>query len=215
MIKAIFWDLDFCIVNTTPLYDDPNFLDPVFDVLTDSGLPHNMRKCAEKNLKGNPLQSLKQSCDVPDYVLAKMFTAYGNLVVPDYVKSYGDEECIPKCSDCNILVTTGLANVQQQKIEKIRIAHYFQEIVIDVVDDLDAIKGKEAIFIELLEKHQVAPSEVVVVGDKVKSELGIGKKLGMPTIQTVREGIQPWEEADFRVKSICEIPTIVERLNAL
>ncbi len=75
------------------------------------------------------------------------------------------------------LVTFGNKKVQKKKIKVLGLEKAFNEIIIT-----DKPVGKENCFEEILTKYHLEPEQVLCVGDKIKDEIEIGRKLGMPTV---------------------------------
>ena len=98
---------------------------------------------------------------------------------------------------------------QETKIAKLGIAHLFDEIIIDVLDDPNKRKGKTKIFEEILESNKWNKEEVLVVGDNPHSELGAAKALGITTVQTVRPTVIKWKGADHHIESLRELKTLL------
>jgi putative hydrolase of the HAD superfamily len=74
------------------------------------------------------------------------------------------------------LVTFGNREMQKSKIKVLGLERAFDEIIIT-----DNPRGKEKCFKEILIKYNLEPEQVLCVGDKIKDEIEVGKKLGMPT----------------------------------
>ena len=116
------------------------------------------------------------------------------------------------------LVTSGIHERQERKIEMLKIKHYFDEILID---DHERGSTCESCFMELIQKHGLAPKEVMTVGDRVHSEIRIANRFGMKTVQMVHGRFQSvlpednLEEPDFRIQKISEIPAVLRRLNRI
>ncbi|MEK6766321.1 MAG: HAD family hydrolase [Planctomycetota bacterium] len=74
------------------------------------------------------------------------------------------------------LVTFGNRQMQEKKIKVLGLENVFDEIIIT-----DNPLGKEKCFKEILIKYNLEPEQVLCVGDKIKDEIEVGKKLGMST----------------------------------
>ena len=75
------------------------------------------------------------------------------------------------------LVTLGKKGWQEKKIKVLGLENVFDEIIIT-----DNPLGKEKCFKEILIKYNLEPEQVLCVGDKIKDEIEVGKKLGMSTV---------------------------------
>lgn len=180
--------------------------------LLNSTLPEETKQAASKALHTDPLNMVITNFSLPAEIAGAMRNAYSAVIVPAdrNVKTYGDENVIEKLSVLKILVTTGYERFQQSKIERVGIAHLFDEIIVDALDTPNAIKGKKRIFEEILEKHSLEKEEVLVVGDNPRSELGAAKELGIRAVQTLRPGVKEWAEADAHIRSLSELSALVE-----
>ncbi len=74
------------------------------------------------------------------------------------------------------LVTFGNREMQEKKIKALGLERAFDKIIIT-----DNPLGKEKCFREILTKYDLKPEQVLCVGDKIKDEIEVGKKLGMHT----------------------------------
>ena len=74
------------------------------------------------------------------------------------------------------LVTFGNREMQEEKINVLGLDRAFDEIIIT-----ENPRGKEKCFKEILTKYYLEPEQVLCVGDKIKDEIEVGKRLGMST----------------------------------
>ena len=74
------------------------------------------------------------------------------------------------------LVTFGNREMQKKKINTLGLESAFDEIIIT-----ENPRGKEKCFKEILTKYGLEPEHVLCVGDKIKDEIEVGKRLGMST----------------------------------
>ncbi len=74
------------------------------------------------------------------------------------------------------LVTFGNREMQEKKIKTFGLQKEFDEIIIT-----ENPLGKEKCFREILTKHCLKPEQILCVGDKIKDEIEVARKLGMPT----------------------------------
>jgi len=72
------------------------------------------------------------------------------------------------------LVTFGNREIQKKKIKILGLERAFDEIIIT-----ENPRGKEKCFKEILTKYDLEPEQVLCVGDKIKDEIEVGRKLGM------------------------------------
>jgi uncharacterized cofD-like protein len=115
-----------------------------------------------------------------------------------------------------ILVTTGVAQRQRNKISKLGLDNSFDLILID---DVNEKLSKKERFLAAMTNYGLQPNDVLVVGDRVFSEIKIGNQLGMITVH-MKQGhyanIAPskeWESPDYTIFQISEIPFIIQNID--
>lgn len=203
MIKAVIFDLDMCIFDTRTLGE--HILEPVLAPLHASSMPVEIQREIDHTLWTTSLEDCVQIFHIPNAVAELMRDAHRRLVVPETIRTFGDEEYIRQVHAYRALVTSGYRLWQERKIEQLGIADSFDEVIIDVIDDARLRKGKRVIFQELMARHGWRPKEVLVVGDNPHSELKAGKELGMITVQTLRPSVQKAEGCNYYIRSLREL----------
>ena len=128
-------------------------------------------------------------------------------------QAYPDLGLVPSIPLRRYLMTSGFRRLQNSKIDALGIRSWFEDVIIDALDDKDDENapphGKRPVFERILAREGCTPQQVLVIGDNPLSELGAGHALGAVTVQTVRPGISPWELADYRVESLEEVLQIL------
>ncbi|MFM2331119.1 MAG: hypothetical protein RLZZ26_626 [Candidatus Parcubacteria bacterium] len=207
MIKAIIFDLDMCIFDTRTLGE--GILDSVLAPLHASSMPEKIKSEIDRVLWTTSLEDIIPLFGIPEDVAGLMRAAHSKLVVPQTIRTFGDEDCIRHLPTYRALVTSGYRSWQEQKIKQLGVANLFDAVIIDVIDDAKTRKGKKRIFEDLMTQHTWRPGEVLVVGDNPHSELKAGKELGMVTVQTLRPTIRRVEGFDHYVHSLIELLPLV------
>ncbi|MFQ5862224.1 MAG: uridine diphosphate-N-acetylglucosamine-binding protein YvcK [Candidatus Brocadiales bacterium] len=114
------------------------------------------------------------------------------------------------------LVTMGVHRRQEKKLEQLGISSYFDEIAIN---DQEVGLLLEDCFRGLLQKYNLLPEEVAVVGDRVGAELRVAKTMGMFAIQMLHGRFKvelpsrSSEKPDYKIKRIYQLSTILELIN--
>jgi FMN phosphatase YigB (HAD superfamily) len=83
-----------------------------------------------------------------------------------------------------VLLTTGHPETQRKKIAALGLSDAFDEVLLD---DVFGRSSKEERLRELLERTGLAPPDVLVVGDRVDSEIAAASRIGMRALR-VRGG---------------------------
>lgn len=209
MIKAIIFDLDNCIFDTSSM--GGRAISGVKDALNASNLSEQTKVEIGIRLKTDPLDDVIKRFTVPENVGEQMRQAYRDSDLPSDIpaSTYGDEGAIKDLPVLKILVTSGYFKFQTAKINRLNIKDLFDEIIIDLLDIPAERKGKAFIFKEILEKYKLETDEVLVVGDNPRSELGAAKELGIKTVQTLRPNVLRWNQADIHITSLYELKDLI------
>ncbi|MFW6163184.1 MAG: uridine diphosphate-N-acetylglucosamine-binding protein YvcK [Planctomycetota bacterium] len=111
-----------------------------------------------------------------------------------------------------LLVTIGVPARQQRKLERLGLAPYFAETAIV---DSETGEHRDECFRRLLTAHGLKPGEVVVVGDRIQSEIKTGNSLGMVTVRMLHGRFRDLapksdlEEPDYKIQRIGELLNVL------
>jgi FMN phosphatase YigB (HAD superfamily) len=119
---------------------------------------------------------------------------------------------LPTLDVIRLLLTTGFRRMQESKIAALRIGHLFDGIYIDALDG-GGSPHKRALLEEILRTRQLAPSEVLVIGDSADNEIAAGNALGAVTVQVLRPGVPRTETARHHLTTFTELPGLIARLD--
>lgn len=114
------------------------------------------------------------------------------------------------------LLTVGVHERQEKKINILGLKPYFDEMVIS---DQEIGLPMEDCMRDLIERHAIDFREAVMVGDRVREELRIAKSLGMTTIQMLHgrfknePAVNDCDKPDYKIKRIFQIATILQLHN--
>lgn len=114
------------------------------------------------------------------------------------------------------LVTSGAYARQKRKIQILELEKEFDLVHIDSEEEG---RTKTDYFNDVLEKFQLKPNEVITIGDRVVSEIKVGNRLGMYTVQMMHgrhRNVVPksdLEEPDYRISRISELMKIIDSIS--
>jgi putative hydrolase of the HAD superfamily len=105
------------------------------------------------------------------------------------------------------MITNGASDMQRAKIEKFKLAQYFDNILIE--GEFGCGKPDERVFYHTLEKLKVKPADAWMVGDDIRYDITPCRALGIFSVWVngnsdtahLAEGVRP----DKTIKSIAEI----------
>ncbi|NUN22901.1 MAG: uridine diphosphate-N-acetylglucosamine-binding protein YvcK [Candidatus Jettenia caeni] len=114
------------------------------------------------------------------------------------------------------LLSVGVHERQENKINILGLRPYFDEIVIN---DQEIGPLMEDCIRNLIGRYTISPCETVMVGDKIRDELRIAKSLGMITIQMLHgryknePSMNEYDRPHYKIKRIFQVPTILQLNN--
>ena len=121
---------------------------------------------------------------------------------------YGDLSALKELPVVLFLVTSGFRRLQESKIRALGIKPLFTALFIDAIDEPEH-RGKEKLIEDILHSNNLVPREVLIVGDNPDSELAVGQRLGIATVQTLRPGVPSSASATHHIRSLHELKAIV------
>ncbi|WP_052573897.1 HAD family hydrolase [Haloferula sp. BvORR071] len=211
MTTALIFDLDNCLAPATAIGSD--LYTPAFDAiratnhghLTDEALA---RACHD--IWRHPLDWVAARHHFTPAMLAAAWQVFTTMEVTQPMQGYDDLPALRDLPAARFLVTTGFRRLQASKIAALGIAPLFTEIHIDAIDEPQHRLGKAGLMQQILTDHQLAPAEVLVIGDSAHSEIAAGNQLGIRTVQTLRPGVPHADNATFHIHSLSELPALMK-----
>lgn len=209
MIRAIIFDLDNCLGPADEIGRD--FYEPAFTAIREA----NDGRFSDEELDNALADNWRDAFDAvarkhafPQAMIVAGYRAFDSLRIPRRLSGYGDLAVLRALNVPLFLVTSGFLGLQQSKIDALGIADAFEAVYIDVIDD-PLRTGKQAIFGRIAVEHHWEPRDVLVVGDNPHAEIAAGNRLGMPTVQILRPGIERDDSAGRHIASLRDLVAIV------
>ncbi len=221
-IKAVIFDLDDTLYDCTGLLVELSRRQAA-RAMVEEGLPLTVEEAHK--LQEKMAEKFGPSFLVFDEI-ARMY-GRGQELVKVALRAYNSSELsgiqpfpetIPTLKQLKLekyklfLVTSGLHDRQEKKINLLGIAPFFDQVLIhDQETDFrleDCYKG-------LLKKYNLAADEVVVVGDRLDVELQVAKRLGMFAVQMLHGHhkmdpyLQNGEGPDYKIQKFYHLPTVL------
>lgn len=210
MIRALIIDLDNCVAAADEV-GKPLF-EPVFQSVRETNRNHLSELDLEKAFTDMWYHSLDWVAARHRFTKAMLeaaFQACSTIEVSHPLQGYGDLMALARLSAERFLVTSGFRRLQESKIAALKLAPLFTETHVDAIDEPNRI-GKRGHFERIMQDHLLHVSEVLVVGDNAESEIAVGNQLGIRTVQTLRPGVIPTDNATFHIKSFHELNDVVQ-----
>ena len=225
-IKAIIFDLDDTLYDCTGLLTEAS-RKRAAKAMSESGIPctdeeiFNMQNEAMDKYGPyyNVFNEIAKKYGADQEVVYKAFRAYNSSEVSGIESFHDVKPTLKQLKRIGLklfLVTVGVHQRQEKKIQLLGINDLFDQIVIS---DQEVGLLIEECYDMLLKKYGLDGREVAVVGDRVREELRIGNLMGMTTIQmlhgrykSIPDTSQRYK-ADYKIKRIFQIPTVVSLIN--
>ena len=225
-IKAVIFDLDDTLYDCTGSLIDASRRRAA-KALVEAGLP-----CTEEEVY-QLQKELTEKYGAYYHVFNEIVNKYNadNKLVNIAYKAYNSSEVseikpfpyvIPTLKELKekgyklFLLTVGVHERQEKKINILGLKPYFDEMVIS---DQEIGLPMEDCMRDLIERHAINFREAVMVGDRVREELRIAKSLGMTTIQMLHgrfknePAVNECDKPDYKIKRIFQIATILQLQN--
>jgi putative hydrolase of the HAD superfamily len=130
------------------------------------------------------------------------------LEITTPMQGYGDLDVLDQLPVLRFLVTSGFRRLQESKVRALGIARCFTAIHVDAIDQ-PGHRGKQAIFEEILRDQRLQSDQVLIVGDNHDSEIAIGVRLGIRTVQTLRPGVPRSPAATHHIQTLHELKLLL------
>ena len=209
MFKALISDLDRCLFDPYSVsITQRSFLEILN--LIEKEIDTEKKEKVRKEIFKWGLPGIFKRHGISGELQQKITAMYHVPTVSPEAKPYPDIVVLKELPLFKILVTTGLEKFQQSKIDTLHLSEYFNEIIINKTDGTSNRWTKKRIFREILKKHFLSPSEVIVIGDSSYDELIPAKELGMITVQSLRDNVKKAEGFDYYVTSLEELKNILK-----
>lgn len=207
MKRAIIYDLDHTLFDPGSI--NKQIFKPAFEVLEAMG-KFNREDMARLS---NDFFSISLNSFIDKNLTeatASLFVEkLKNLDPLPLLKTYNDGHVVREIGTTNYLVTSGLTEFQNQKIDALGIRDWFTEVFID--DPITSEwKDKEEIMRFIIKAYGYQPSELLVIGDNARSEIKAGNDIGIETIQILREGTEYSGMADRTIRTLEELSDFIE-----
>ena len=217
MIRAAVFDLDNTIFDSTTV--PATVLAPAVAAVRRANagpdaLPSHVLEAALRAAERFGFLHVADAHKVPARLRAAWRAAYRDLAVSTPLIPYADVvPALTTLALTRLLLTTGFRRMQQSKIVALRIAHLFDGIYIDALDE-GGEPNKKEILAQMLRTRRLGPEQTLVVGDSADNEIAAGNALGAVTVQVLRPGVPRAATARHHVTSLAELPALIARLDA-
>ena len=146
-----------------------------------------------------------------DQILKNGLEMLENTVCTMKMSTFEDYEEIRKMPYKKFLVTTGFTNMQQSKVKQLNIENDFKEI--HIIDPQISNKTKKDVFRDIIERYDLKPEDILVIGDDPNSEIKAGNELGIDTILYDKLNFNP-KSHNIRITNFDKLQKILKKFTA-
>ena len=171
--------------------------------------PHLMIRRVLKKLGYNPSEK----------ELHEMTHEIGRLLHKSYKLYPGTLQVFSDLKNRNIkiaLVSNGVTPWVEKTLKRFDIKKYFDFVIVS--DQVGKEKSSLLPFKHVLKEFEIKPEECLMVGDRLDEDMH-AKKLGIWTCHAAYDvailGVGPRMKPDFTIKSIRQLPKIVDKINKI
>ena len=215
MIRAVVFDLDNTLYDATTIPDQ--VLAPAIAAVRRANagpdaIPTDVLEAALQSARRLGFLQVAERHGLPASLSAAWREAYRGLLVTTPLQPYPD--VLPSLTALGLtklLLTTGFRRMQESKIAALDIAHLFDAIYIDALDQGEG-PGKQRLLQDILDRYRSRAPEVLVIGDSPENEIAAGNALGAITVQMLRPGIVFSGAAQYHLTTLAELPRLLATL---
>lgn len=178
MKKAIIFDLDNTIFPVASIGHKLFF--PLLEIIEAEGNHLGAIQEITTEIMRRPFQVIIKDFGFSNSLTEACVKLLAGLTYNEPIEPFEDYLLTRSISCLKFLVTTGFTKMQSSKIEMLGIRHDFTEIFI--VDPTMSGETKKDIFKEIMDRYNLSPEDLLVIGDDLNSEIKAGKELGIKTI---------------------------------
>jgi len=228
-IKAVFFDLDDTLFDCSGSIIE-NARRRAASAMVQAGLPCSVEQAYAmqvelfnklgpmENIFDRMCEQLGCSKDEQRRLVAVGFKAYNSDEVED-IALYPDVlPTLRSLREKGILLVLVSSGIFERQMKKIKILGLEKEFDLVLIHDIEKDASKYGNFLQAMKTLRLKPKEVVVVGDKVSSEIKMGNRLGMATVRLLKGKFgrmkprSELEEPDYSIKEISDLLPLLKKI---
>jgi putative hydrolase of the HAD superfamily len=213
-VAAVIFDLDNCLAAADEAGEA--LFAPAFDAIRAANRGHlaeDELSAAFADMWRHALDHVARRHRFTEEMLQAGWRSFRTIRVEQPLRGYPDLWTIEDLPLARFLVTTGFRRLQESKVAALGIAPLFAEVQVDAIDEAPR-RPKQERFADIASRHGWAPAQVLIVGDNGESEIAAGHALGMPTVQTLRPGVPPAANAQWRIRNLAELSKLIPKIHS-
>jgi putative hydrolase of the HAD superfamily len=210
---AIIYDLDETILPASAVPDET--FATLFNAIRDANdgtLPDDKLEEALKSMRRISVDVVAADYGFSEEMNEAAKQALLHTKYDFQLSTYDDFPVLKTILGKRYLVTTGVPNLQQAKVDTLFTAGDFDDVFVDDIYHENRV-GKKGLFKQIAEKTGLPVHRIWIVGDNPDSEIKAGNELGMNTVHIARAGVEPSDAAKYQVRDFHELKSLIEKHN--
>jgi putative hydrolase of the HAD superfamily len=202
-MKNLIIDLDNTIYPVKSIGD--KLFAPLLKLLKspEYGLKRSIIAQAREQIMRVPFQKVAAQFNFPANLTQKATELLRGLTYDEEMNCFEEYTSIRELHTMKFLLTSGFTKLQESKIHSLNIEGDFTEIF--VIDPDISKRTKKDAMMEIMEKYDLLPESLLVVGDDPESEIRAAKELGIATFLLDTKNAYPDAVADYKGGSLQEV----------
>jgi putative hydrolase of the HAD superfamily len=154
-----------------------------------------------------PFQHIADDFNLNREVRNKMVDMLRNMAYSQPIRPFDDYQHVRDISLDKFLVTTGFSKLQWSKVRMLGIEDDFKHI--HIVDPDVSQQTKKEVFAQIMQTHNYAPADLLVIGDDPQSEIKAAQALDIDTVLYDPWNKYPTRKSTYRIDSMKAIQNIL------
>jgi putative hydrolase of the HAD superfamily len=211
MKKALILDLDNTIYPVSSISE--NLFEALFDVLDQhaeiiNSTDANTVDKIKDEMTRRPFQHIATEFDLDKGVRDQMVDMLRNMAYTQPMKPYADYQHVRAIPLEKFLVTTGFSKLQWSKVKMLGIEDDFKHIHI-VDPDINQLTKRD-VFAKIMQAHNYAPADLLVIGDDPESEIKAAKSLDIDTFLYDPANKHPHIHVTYRSDNLQDVLKLID-----
>ncbi len=182
---------------------------PLFNLLQkpEHGLTNEIIRDAGEQIMRIPFQKVAIQFGFSATLTHQAINLLQKLTYNDDMIYFDGYEQIRALDVKKFLLTTGFRNLQESKIRSLGIHTDFTEIF--VIDPSRSNLSKKDVMEHIMEKYQLTPKELIVIGDDPESEINAAYELGIASFLIDPESMYLQNNATYTGRELREVLNVL------
>jgi putative hydrolase of the HAD superfamily len=185
--RAVIFDLDNTIYPVHSIGEE--LFATLFRLIEEEGRHAERMDRIRDEIMRRPFQLVATDHGFSEALTQKGLALLKDLTYEGKIEPFEDYPSVRRLQVDKFLVTTGFLKLQQSKVARMNLAPDFKEI--HIVDPATSDRTKRDVFADIMQRHGYTPSEVLVVGDDLHSEIAAARQLGIEAVLYDNYGRHP------------------------